>query len=397
MKRRIVLVAAILVTFFFFSTAASFGFDQIIEKKTFSLKELTLASGKKIGPVRVGYETYGTLAPTKDNVILICHFYSGTSHAAGRYSAEDKSPGYWDAIIGPGKPFDTNKYFIVSSDTLVNINPGDPMVITTGPASINPQTGKPYGMSFPVVTIRDFVKVQYELLKSLGVKKLKAVSGASGGGLQTFQWAVSYPDFVERIIPVIATPKLHPWLIGWLKLWGDPIKLDPRWNKGDYYGKEEPRGGTAYSFMLITQSAMWEEWAEKSFGRKWADPNKNPADSMENEFLVDAALYKGGLARLATADPDSMLYMNKACALFDIGQGFSSYEDAVKSIEAKVLMIGADTDILFPVVQIKGHAEAFRKAGKDVSYFEIKSGFGHLGGLLAFSQASAAIAGFMEK
>jgi len=396
MKRRLVFVAAILVTFIFFSTAASFGFDQIVEKKTFSLKELTLVSGKNIGPVQVGYETYGTLAPTKDNVILICHFYSGTSHAAGKYSAEDKAPGYWDTIIGPGKPFDTNKYFIVSSDTLVNINPNDPKVITTGPASINPQTGKPYGMSFPVVTIRDFVNVQYELLKSLGVKKLKAVSGASAGGLQTFQWAVSYPDFMERIIPVIATPKVHPWLIGWLKLWGDPIKLDPKWNKGDYYGKEEPRNGAAYSFMLITQSALWEGWAEKSFNRKWADPNKNPFDSMENEFLVDAALNKGAQGRLATADPNSMLYMNKACTLFDIGQGFNSYEDAVKSIKAKVLMIGADTDILFPVSQIKSHVDTFRKVGKDVSYFEIKSGFGHLGGVLAISQASAKITGFME-
>ncbi|MGE5840204.1 MAG: alpha/beta fold hydrolase, partial [Deltaproteobacteria bacterium] len=336
------------------------------------------------------------LAPTKDNVILICHFYYGTSHAAGKYSAEDKIPGYWDAIIGPGKPFDTNKYFIVSSDTLVNINPKDPKVVTTGPASINPQTGKPYGMSFPVVTIRDFVNVQYELLKSLGVKKLKAVTGASGGGLQTFQWAVAYPDFVEKIIPVISTPKVHPWLVGWLRLWGDPIKLDPKWNNGDYYGKEEPRDGTAYSFMLITLSAMWEEWAEKSFERKWADPGKNPSGNIENEFLVDAALYKGAIGRLASADPNSMLYMNKAATLFDIGQGFNSFDDAVKSIKAKILMIGADTDLLFPVAQIKQHVNEFRKLGKDVSYFEITSGFGHLGGVMAISQAAPMINWFME-
>ena len=145
------------------------------------------------------------------------------------------------------------------------------------------------------------------------------------------------------------------------ELWGDPIKLDPKWNKGDYYGKEEPRDGTAYSFMVVTLSAMWEEWAEKSFERKWADPGKNPSDSMENEFLVDAALYKGALGRLATADPNSMLYMNKACALFDIGEGFNSFDDAVKTIKAKVLMIGADTDLLFPVVQIKEHVDEFQE------------------------------------
>jgi homoserine O-acetyltransferase len=397
MKTKKIFTILVVVLAILAFAAVSSGYDQLVIKKVFELKEYTTVGGEKIAPVRVGYETYGNLSPSKDNVILICHFYSGTSHAAGKYSAEDKAPGYWDAIIGPGKPFDTNKYFIVSSDTLVNINPKDQKVVTTGPASINPQTGKPYGMSFPIVTFRDFVNVQYKLLKSLGVKKLKAVSGASGGGLQTFQWAVSYPDFVERIIPVIATPKVHPWLVGWLKLWGDPIKLDPKWNKGNYYGKEEPRDGAAYSFMLITQSAMCEQWAEKSFDRKWADPNKNPFDRMENEFLVDAALYKGALGRLANADANSMLYLNKANALFDLGQGFKSYEDAVKSIKAKVLMIGADTDILFPVSQIKSHVDVFRKAGKDVSYFEIKSGFGHNGGVLSISQASTIITEFMEK
>ena len=174
MKRRLALnVVFILIVLFFGS--ASWGLDEIVEKKTFTLEEFTLISGKKIAPVKIGYETYGTLASAKDNVILICHFFSGNSHAAGKYAATDKVPGYWDKIIGPGKPFDTTKYFIVSSDTLCNMNPKNPKVITTGPASNDPKTGKPYGMSFPMVTIRDFVNLQYELLKSLGVKKLQVV------------------------------------------------------------------------------------------------------------------------------------------------------------------------------------------------------------------------------
>jgi homoserine O-acetyltransferase len=373
------------------------GLDQIVEKNTFSLKEFTLVSGKKIAPVQIGYETYGTLAPAKDNVILICHFYSGTSHAAGKYSAEDKVPGYWDAIIGPGKPFDTNKYFIISSDTLCNINPKDPKVITTGPASINPETGKPYGMSFPIVTIRDFINIQYELLKFLGVKKLKAVSGASGGGIQTFEWSVAYPDFVERIIPVISTPKVPSWLVGWMKLWGDPIKLDPKWNNGDYYGKEEPLAGTAYSFMLISLSANWADWAERSFGRKWADGQKSPYQTMGNQFLIDDVLFKAGLARTKTADANSMLYMNKASVLFDIGHGYASFEEAIKRIQAKTLMIAADTDILFPAYQIKESVDLFKKLGKDASYFEIKSNFGHLGGLFNITQASEVIAKFLAE
>jgi homoserine O-acetyltransferase len=372
------------------------GFDQIVEKKTFSLKEFTFVSGKKIAPVQIGYETYGTLAPTKDNVILICHFYSGNSHAAGKYSAEDKVPGYWDAIIGPGKPFDTNKYFIVSSDTLCNINPKDPNVITTGPASINPETGKPYGMSFPIVTIRDFVNLQYKLLESLGVKKLKVVSGASGGGIQTFQWAVDYPDFVERIVPVISTPKLHPWLVGWIKLWGDPIKLDPKWNQGDYYDKQEPVEGVTYSLMLVTMSAQGAEWAEKSFGRKWADPQKNPYQTMENQFLVEDVLFKAGMARAKTADANSMLYMNKASVLFDIGHGYGSFEEAIQRIRAKSLMVASDTDLLFQPNQVKESVELFKKLGKDASYFEIKSAFGHLGGVFDITQASEAITNFLR-
>lgn len=396
MKKRLFLSSVSLIIVLLL-TIPCWGLDQIIEKKTFSLKEFTLVNGKKISPVQIGYETYGTLAPTKDNVILICHFYSGNSHAAGKYSAEEKIPGYWDAIIGPGKPFDTNKYFIVSSDTLCNMNPKSPMVITTGPASINPQTGTPYGMSFPVVTIRDFVNLQYKLLESLGVKKLRAVSGASMGGLQSFEWAVAYPDFVERIIPVISTPKLYGWTVGWVKMWGDPIKLDPKWNNGDYYGKQEPTDGTTYSLMLITLSVQGAGWAEKIFARQWADSQKNPYNAMDNQFLIEDGLFKGGSARAKTADANSMLYLNKACALFDIGHGYGSFEEAVKRIQANALVISSDTDVLFPPYVIKESAEVFKKVGKNASFFEIKSAFGHLGGILDITQASDVITKFLEE
>ena len=396
MKKTMALGVVLLVSLFFVC-AVCWGLDEIVEKKTFSLDEFTLVSGQKISPVKIGYETYGTLAPTKDNVILICHYYSGNSHAAGKYAATDKVPGYWDKIIGPGMPFDTDKYFIVSSDTLCNMNPKDPKVITTGPASINPATGKPYGMSFPMVTIRDFVNLQYKLLQSLGVKKLQAVSGASMGGVQSYEWAVTYPDYVERIIPVIATPKLHGWLVAWLKLWGDPIKLDPKWNNGDYYGQEGPKEGMTYSLMLITLSALWSDWADMVYDRKWADSQKNPYDAFENEFLAEAGLHKRAVARTLTADANSMLYLNKANALFDISHGFSSYEEALKSIKAKTLMIGADTDLLFTFNHLKQHEEAFKAAGKDVRLFEIKSKFGHLGGVLDITQASDAISKFLAE
>lgn len=388
-------LSAVIVIFVLSISTIGWGLDAIVEKKTFALDEFTLVSGKKISNVKIGYETYGTLSPTKDNVILICHFYSGNSHAAGKYAATDKAPGYWDKIIGPGLPFDTNRYFIVSSDTLCNMHPKNPKVITTGPASINPATGKPYGMTFPIVTIRDFVNLQYKLLQSMGVKKLQAVSGASMGGIQSYEWAVAYPDFVDRIIPVIATPKLHGWLLSWLKLWGDPIRMDPKWNNGDYYGKEEPKEGMTYSLMVITLSALWSDWADQRFDRKWADPQKNPAAAFDNAFLAAAALQKRAQGRTFTADANSMLYLNKANSLFDIGQGFNSYEEALKSIQAKILMIGADTDLLFTLPQLRHHAEMFKKAGKVVSLFELKSQFGHLGGIFDITQASDAISKFL--
>jgi homoserine O-acetyltransferase len=156
----------------------------------------------------------------------VTHYFSGTSHAFGKYTPADPVAGYWDAIIGPGKAIDTNKYYVLSSDTLVNLNAKMANVVTTGPASINPDTGKPYGMSFPVVSI---VRVQKALIDSLGIKKLKAVVGASMGGLQAYQWAASYPDSVDRIVAVVASTSAEPFLIGWLDMWAQPIRLDPKW------------------------------------------------------------------------------------------------------------------------------------------------------------------------
>ena len=219
---------------------AIWAYDQVVEKKVFELNEYVTVAGQKIAPVRVGYETYGKLNPKKDNVILVCHYFSGTSHAAGKYSAEDKTSGYWDALIGPGKPFDTDKYFIISTDTLSNLNVKNPKVITTGPASLNPATGKPYGMSFPLVTIRDFVRIQYELIKSLGIKKLKCVTGASMGGFRSLEWAVTYPDVVEKVIPVIATPKMHAWTIAWLKFMGRGRDARSQMEQGGYYRARTP-------------------------------------------------------------------------------------------------------------------------------------------------------------
>src|SRR6516164_3701141 len=197
--------------------------DVILEKKTFELPSYTTVAGEIIKSVKIGWEAAGTLNADKSNAILVTHYFSGTSHAFGKYAPDDKIAGYWDAIIGPGKAIDTNKYYVLSSDTLVNLNAKQSHVVTTGPASTNPDTGRPYAMSFPVVSIKDFVNVQKALIESLGIRKLKAVIGASMGALQAYEWAASYPDMLERVIPVIGTPGLDAFAIEWLDIWAAPI------------------------------------------------------------------------------------------------------------------------------------------------------------------------------
>lgn len=389
------------VLFIFFSimicSTVSLAYDQLVVKKVFELKEYMTLGGQKISPVRIGYETYGTLNATKDNVILICHHFSGTSHAAGKYIADEKFPGYWDAIIGSGKPFDTDKYFIISTDTLCNLNTKDPTVTTTGPATVNPATGKPFGMSFPMITVRDMVRVQYELLKSLSIKKLKCVSGASMGGLQSLEWAVTYPDVIEKAIPVIAGPKNDAWTLALLNLWASPIVLDPKWNNGDYYGKAEPIDGLVLSLKLITLNARSPWWADTAFDRKSADPARDPYAAMGNKFLVEDALDKVGLARAKVGDANSLLYLAKANTLYDIGYGYGSYEEALKRIKAKVLMIPCNTDILIYPHNAKEFVDSLNKVGGKASLFEIQTREGHIGGITEIAKAGERIRAFLAE
>ena len=393
MKKRVPAVLFVVFSIIIYSTV-SFAYDQLVVKKVFELKEYVTLGGQKISPVRIGYETYGTLNATKDNVILICHHFSGTSHAAGKYATEEKLPGYWDAIIGPGKPVDTDKYFVIGTDTLCNLNTKDPTVTTTGPASINPATGKPYGMFFPLITIRDMVRVQYELVKSLGIQKVRCVSGPSMGGLQSLEWAVTYPEMIEKAIPVIAAPKNNAWTLALLNLWASPILMDPKWSNGDYYGKAEPMDGLALSLKLITLNARSPWWADAAFDRKPADPAKDPYTAMGNKFLVEDALDKAGLARASLADANSLLYLAKANMLYDIGYGYSSYEEALKRIKAKVLMIPCNTDILIYPHNAKEFVEALNKVGGKASLFEIQTKEGHIGGITEIAKAGERIRAF---
>lgn len=374
-----------------------FAFDGVVEKKVFEMPSYTTLGGGTIKNVRIGWESYGTLNAAKDNVILVTHYFSGTSHAAGRYKPDDKAPGYWDSIIGPGKPLDTDKYFVISSDTLVNLGAKDPTVVTTGPASINPDTGKPYGLTFPVVTIRDFVEVQKALLDSLGVRSLHAVMGASMGSLQAFEWGARYPDMVKRVIPVIGGAEASAFLIGWLNAWAAPIKVDPNWNNGDYYGKAEPVKGLAEALKVVTLQANYWQWFDGKFGRKFAEEGKDPRAALANQYEVEAFLDKAAAARAATSDANHFLYLVKANQTFVIGHG-GSLEEGLAKLKMPVLLIPSANDIVFfPDENMRSLKDKLGATTK-VEYTEAITGpMGHLDGVVAIAKAGDTIAKFLAQ
>jgi homoserine O-acetyltransferase len=363
----------------------------LTEKKFYTLPQYTTVGGKTIKNVRVGYESYGRLNAAGDNAVFVAHFFSGTSHAAGRYRADEKVAGYWDAIIGPGKAIDTDKYFVVSADTLVNLNVKSAAVGTTGPATVNPDTGKPYGSSFPVVTTRDFVRVHKALLDTLGVRKLQAVAGASGGSIQAMDWAAEYPGLVERVIHVIGPGlDIHPYVIGLLDLWTMPIRLDPNWKGGDYFGGAEPNEGVAQALKTVTLTALHFGWAEKVHGYKWAGEGRNPLDAMGNLYAIEDSLYKTGVARASATDAAHFVWTAKANQLFNI-------EKEQSKIKAKILFLPAKTDLIFPPELSRKWAERLRAQGNHVELYEIEGTSGHLDGLFSIGKVADRISAFLQK
>lgn len=358
----------------------------IVEKNVFELPSYTTEGGATLSHVRVGWESYGWLNAERSNAILVTHFFSATSHAAGRYGEADELPGWWDAIIGPGKAIDTDEFFVLCSDTLVNLNAHDPHVTTTGPASIDQATGRPYGLSFPVVSIRDFVNVQHALVRSLGISRLKAIAGPSMGALQAYEWAVTYPDMVERIIPVIGAAGGDPFLIAWLDIWGQPVRLDPCWRGGDYAGREAPVAGLTAALRTVTLHANQAEWARATFGKAPAEPDRSPAAALANPFLISKVLDDYAAARAALADANNFLYLIRANQLAGADPS---------RIEAPTLLLYAPEDLVFPLPWIERTAAAIRGNGTPVEMAALEGPNGHLNGVLHIAQASDRIAAFL--
>jgi len=370
----------------------------LVKKETFRVREFRLHCGVTLPEVAVGYESYGTLSPARDNAVLICHYFSGTSHAAGRYSPEEELPGYWDAVIGPGKAFDTTHDFVLSVDSLCNLNVKDHRVVTTGPATVNPATGKPYGMTFPPVTIRDFVEVQRLLLDALGIQRLVAVAGPSMGGLQALEWAIAYPERVARMLSVTSVGSLGPWT---LMMPGhaatEAIRLDPRWNGGDYYGKAEPAEGLVLALKIVSTIARCPAWADATYGRRPADPAAPAKSTPTGCFLIEAELDALARTRAALMDANHYLYLARANAAYEPGSGLFPVEEALRRIRARCLLLSCRSDLFLPPTETVRLAAALERAGVPVTLAELASDGGHLAGVLEIEKAANTLRAFLAR
>jgi len=361
----------------------------ILETEFYSLSDdLILEGGKKLKEVTVAYETYGKLNKEKSNAILVCHALSGDAHVAG-WHEDDLKPGWWDSIIGPGKGLDTNRYFLICSNVLGGCKG------TTGPASINPDTGEPYGLDFPIITIKDMVTLQKKLVDYLGIKQLFSVIGGSMGGMQVLEWCVSYPEMVRSAIPIATTPYSSPQQIAFNEVGRRAIISDPKWNEGKYYHSEPPVDGLSLARMIGHITYLSNESMYQKFGRRLQDKEEYSFD-LQTDFQVESYLHYQGDTFTKRFDANSYLYISKAIDYFDLA-GKGSLSEVFRDTKAKFLVISVDSDWLYPPSESKDIVMALSASEVEVSYSEIKSSYGHDAFLLEAGQLNYLISGFFSE
>jgi len=353
---------------------------------------MQLESGVKFGPIMLAYETYGALNSQKDNAILIAHALTGDAHAAGYHSQEDDKPGWWDIMVGPGKGIDTDKYFVICSNILGSC------MGTTGPSSIHPDTGKPYGMKFPVVTIHDMVKAQRLLIDSMGIEKLLCVVGGSIGGMQVLDWCVQYPDKVFSAIPLATTTRHSALAIAFNEVARQAIIGDPNWKNGDYYENgQKPDLGLAVARMIGHITYLSDESMRIKFGRELQDKT-DFSFNFDADFQVESYLRYQGKKFVERFDANSFLYITKAADYFDLERqyGSGSAVEAFSKTQAKFLVVSFTSDWLYPTYQSRSMVKAMKKCGLDVSFCEIEAQWGHDAFLLPNERLFSLISGFLE-
>lgn len=364
----------------------------IVQTKYFHYNgEIRLQSGATLGPITLAYETYGQLNADRSNAILICHAWSGDAHVAGRHSPDDPKPGWWDDAVGPGKAFDTDKYFVVCSNVIGGCGG------STGPSSINPKTGRPYGLSFPIVTIADMVEAQRLLTDHLGIERWLTVTGGSMGGMQALQWTVSYPARVRSAIVLAATARLSPQTIALNEVPRQAIYADPNWNNGDYYGKTPPNAGLAVARMIGHITFLSDASMREKFGRRLRNGSEGYGWRFDPEFEVESYLNYRGHSFTKRFDANSFLYLSKAMDYFDLSYGLPSLADAFRKVTAKFLVVSYTSDWLYPSWQSKELVRALLQNDIDVTYVEIDSNYGHDAFLLEVDRLAELTRDFLKR
>ncbi|RLS29751.1 MAG: homoserine O-acetyltransferase [Planctomycetota bacterium] len=353
---------------------------------------LKFANGETLSPVRVAYETYGTLNSDASNAIFICHALTGDAHAAGIHSTTDRKPGWWDNFIGPGKGIDTSKYFVICANVLGGCQG------TTGPGCVNPETGKRFCLTFPFLTIRDVVTVHSELVRHLGIRQLLAVVGGSLGGMQVLEWAILFPDQLKAAVVLASAPNLSAQGIAFNAVGRRAIYADPGFANGDYYDSEGPRYGLALARMVAHITYLSEDSIELKFGRRLQDSDQF-AFSMqkETEFQIESYLHYQGKRFVQRFDANSYLYLTRMMDYFDLAEGFASLEAALAQTKARFLVASYDTDWLFPTSQSRELVSALLHVRRHVSFVELRCPFGHDSFLIDIDPLAALVSPFLDR
>jgi homoserine O-acetyltransferase len=384
----------------------------IVETEFLDLpRPLELDCGRRLRDVRIAYETYGTLSAARDNVVLVCHALSGDAHAAGYaktppaestrdgFGAEDRDGstrrglGWWDGMIGPGKAFDTNRFFVVSTNLLGGCRG------TTGPSSLNPDTGKPYGSDFPVVTVADMVRAERAFLDEIGIARLAAVAGGSLGGMQAFEWAILYPDQVDAIVAIASTHALQPQGVAWNAIARNAIMADPDWQGGHYHGTgRAPNGGMGIARMVGHVTYLSAKSLGDKFGRRLQFADDIRYTITEPEFEIENYLRHQADTFVKRFDANTYLYTSRALTYFDLARQYGGGQlgEAVAPITARTLLIAFSSDWLYPPSGSQELAAALQAAGKDVELHVIDAPYGHDCFLLEEARQTPMIQQFLE-
>jgi homoserine O-acetyltransferase len=361
----------------------------LVERKYATwIEPLPLDSGATLAPVTLAYETYGTLNQRGDNAILLLHALSGDSHAAGRYRYDDRKPGWWETMVGPGRPFDTNRYFIICSNVLGGCQG------STGPSSINPATGKPYATSFPVITIGDMVRAQTRLIDDLGIDSLLAVAGGSMGGFQALEWATAYPERVRSAVLLASSARSATQTIAWNSIGRRAIMSDPRWRDGHYYGDEPPTDGLAVARMVGHVTYLSDVSLEQKFGRRLQHRGE-ASFTLESEFAVESYLDYQGESFNARFDANSYLYITKAMDYWDLPGRYGTLEQALARSQAAFLLLSFSSDWLYPTSESAWIADTLRQLDRRVEHVDLPSQAGHDAFLVDYEAQAPIISDFL--